>query len=210
MGGAVVQWLRDGLGLIASADESEALARSVPDSGGVVLVPAFTGLGAPYWDPEARGALLGLTRGTTRAHVVRAGLEGIAFQNAELIELLRQDTGLPLERIRVDGGAARNDLLMELQADLSGATLERSRDVEATARGAALLAGLAAGLWSDLGGLPEPASERFEPRLGAPERARELARWRRAVARVRSDPASGGYSAGPDPAERERGGPAAP
>jgi glycerol kinase len=210
MGGAVVQWLRDGLGLIASADESEALARSVPDSAGVVLVPAFTGLGAPYWDPDARGALLGLTRGTTRAHVVRAGLEGIAFQNAELIELLRQGTGLPLDRIRVDGGAARNDLLMELQADLSGATLERSRDVEATARGAALLAGLAAGLWSDLGGLPEPASERFEPRPGAPERARELARWRRAVARVRSEPAPGGYSAGAPPAERERGGPAAP
>lgn len=186
MGGAVVQWLRDGLGLIAAAGDSEALARSVPDSGGVVLVPAFTGLGAPYWDPDARGALLGLTRGTTRAHVVRAGLEGIAFQNAELIELLRQGTGLPLSRIRVDGGAAQNDLLMELQADLSGAVLERARDVEATARGAALLAGLSAGLWDRLGDLPEAPPVRFEPRLGADDRARELARWRRAVARVRS------------------------
>jgi glycerol kinase len=186
MGGAVVQWLRDGLGVIADADESEALARSVADAGGVVLVPAFSGLGAPYWDAEARGALLGLTRGTTRAHVMRAALEGIAFQNAELIELLRAGTGLPLDQILVDGGATQNGLLMELQADLAGAQLLRPRDLEATARGAALLAGLSIGLWPDAGAISALSVDRFEPHLSPEQRQQELRRWRRAVARVRS------------------------
>jgi glycerol kinase len=191
MGGAVVQWLKDGLGLIQDSAESEPLARSVPDAGGVVLVPAFTGLGAPYWDAEARGALLGLTRGTTRAHVMRAALEGIAFQNAELIELLRAGTGLPLDRILVDGGATANGLLMELQADLAGARLLRPSDVEATARGAALLAGLSLGLWPAAGAIAAPRIDRFEPRLDADQRQRELQRWRRAVARVRSGAGAG-------------------
>ena len=120
MAGAVVQWLRDGLGLIRSAAEVEALAASVPDAGGVVLVPAFTGLGAPHWDPYARGALLGITRGTTAAHLARAALEGIAFQVADVLSAMEADSGLPVAELRVDGGAAANDLLMQLQADLAG------------------------------------------------------------------------------------------
>jgi glycerol kinase len=186
--GAVVQWLRDGLGLVASADEIEALACEVDDTGGVVLVPAFVGLGAPYWDPDARGALLGLTRGSGRAHVARAALEAIAFQIAELIELLREETPFPIEALRADGGAARNDLLMQMQADQAGLRVLRPADVEATARGAAALAGLASGLWSDPEA-PEVLREglrEFEPRMDAGERARRLAEWRAAVARVRT------------------------
>lgn len=188
MGGALVQWLRDGLGIIADAGETEALAASVPDSGGVVLAPGFTGLGAPYWDADARGALLGLSRGTTRAHVVRAALEAIALQNAELIELARNEGGLDVQDLVVDGGAATNDLLMQMQADFSGARILRPADVEATARGAAVLAGLGAGLWARADQVPLPALEVFEPRLGPAERARRLEHWRAALARTLSRP----------------------
>ena len=190
--GVAIQWLRDQLGFFDVSAASEALARSVPDTAGVTFVPAFTGLGAPYWDPDARAALLGLTRGTTRAHIVRAALDAIAFQCAEVVELLRADSGLPLDTLLVDGGAAANDLLMQRQADLAGLTVRRPADIEATARGAAALAGVgagpAAGFWSD----PAEAAafqvgvRTFAPALAAPERAAELAAWRRAVQRVRS------------------------
>lgn len=183
-GGSIVQWLRDELGLLPDAAASEALAREVDDSGGVVLVPAFTGLGAPYWAPDARGALLGLTRGTRRAHLVRAGLEAIAFQVVELVELLRENSGLPIERMRVDGGAAANDLLMQIQADLAGLEVERPADLDATARGAAMLAGLAGGLWPRADALPRTSTEAFKPEMETSRRERELARWRAAVQRV--------------------------
>ena len=183
-GGSVVQWLRDELGLIPDAAASEVLAREVEDSGGVVLVPAFTGLGAPYWAPDARGALLGLTRGTRRAHLVRAALEAIAFQVVELVELLRDNSGLSIERMRVDGGAAANDLLMQIQADLGGLQVERPADLDATARGAAMLAGLAGGLWPRADALPRTTTENFRPRMERSRRVEELARWRAAVQRV--------------------------
>ena len=186
--GAAVQFLRDQLGLIESAREVEALARSVDDAAGVVFVPAFTGLGAPYWDADARGALLGLTRGTTRAHIARATLEAMAFQNAELIDLFRAESGLAIESVLADGGAAANDLLLALQADLAGAEVRRPPSVEATARGAALLAGLGIGLWEDPGEARELAAtpDTFRPGPEADSRAVRLAEWRRAVARVRS------------------------
>jgi glycerol kinase len=188
IGGAVVQWLRDQLGFIESAAEVEALAASVPDSGGVVLVPAFAGLGAPYWDAGARGALFGLTRGTSRAHVARAALEAIAFQNADLIEILRADTGTPVATVLADGGAAANDLLMQIQADLAGIRVQRSANVEATARGAAGLAGLGAGLFGDPGtaGAFADARAEFEPAVGERERGERMATWRDAVRRVRT------------------------
>ena len=185
--GAVVQWLRDGLGLIRSSSEVTALAASVPDSGGVVLVPAFTGLGAPHWDPYARGSLLGLTRGTTAAHIARAALEGIAFQVADVIDAMRADSGVPLTELRVDGGAAANDLLMQFQADLLGVPVTRPHTLETTALGAAYLAGLATGVWSS----PEDvashwrAGQTFEP---SPDRGKVesmRARWNRAVERSR-------------------------
>ena len=186
--GAAIQWLRDGLGLIASAEESEELARSVADTGGVFLVPAFTGLGAPYWDADARGALLGITRGTERAQIVRAALESIAFQDAELIELLRSESGLSIGSLLVDGGATANDLLMQMQADFAQLRVARPAQVEATARGAALLAAMGSGLVQDPG---EPLGMRaeaqiFEPELDAAVALKRLADWRRAVQRVRS------------------------
>lgn len=186
MGGAVIQWLRDQLGILPDAASSEAVARSVDDCGGVVMVPAFTGLGAPHWDPDARGAILGLTRGSNRAHLVRAALEGIAFQNAELIELLRAESGLPLDEVRVDGGAAANDLLMELQADLAGIRVLRPDELEATARGAAILAGLGAGVWGGAGEVPALPTRAFEPRIPAEERTARRAGWDEAVSRTRS------------------------
>ncbi|MEO0649209.1 MAG: FGGY-family carbohydrate kinase, partial [Planctomycetota bacterium] len=186
MAGAVVQWLRDQLGILPDAAASEAVARSVEDTGGVVLVPAFTGLGAPHWDPDARAAIHGMSRGTTGAHLVRAALEGIAFQNADLIELLRADSGLPLTEMRVDGGAAANDLLLQLQADLAGVRVLRPTEIEATARGAAILAGLGAGVWEGSDSVPTLDDEAFEPAIGADERGARRELWLDAVQRTRS------------------------
>jgi glycerol kinase len=183
IGGAVVQWLRDGLGLIRRAADIEALAAGVPDAGGVVFVPAFAGLGAPHWNPAARGALLGLTRGTTAAHIARAALEAIAFQSVELVEAMSADCGQPLAELRVDGGAAANGLLMQFQADLLGVPVLRPRILETTALGAAYLAGLAAGVWASRAEIAAHwARERtFEPRLPRAAAAARMAEWRRAV-----------------------------
>jgi glycerol kinase len=181
--GAAIQWLRDGLGLLASAAESETLARTVEDGGGVVLVPAFVGLGAPYWKPEVRGALFGLTRGTSRAHLARAALESIAFQTRDVVEAMARDAGRRIRALRVDGGAAANDLLMQIQADLLGVPVERPRVIETTALGAALLAGLGAGVWSSHRELDQARQvERvFRPQRSKKWRDAEYARWLKAV-----------------------------
>jgi glycerol kinase len=187
MGGATVQWLRDGLGIIQHSDDIEALAASVPDTGDVYLVPAFAGLGAPQWDAAARGMLIGLTRGSTRAHVARAALESIAFQSADLIEAMQQDCGQPLSELRVDGGAARNNLLLQFQADLLGVPVLRPVNTETTAFGAAAFAGLGIGLWSSQAELDSlwRLDRRFEPRLARDAVAGRRARWQQAVARSR-------------------------
>jgi len=181
--GAAIQWLRDGLGLIARAADSEALARSVPDAGGVVLVPAFAGLGAPYWRADVRGALLGLTRGTTRAHVVRAALESLAFQSRDLVEAMTRDAGARPRALQVDGGAVANDWLMQYQADLLGIPVRRPRVIETTALGAGLLAGLGAGVWRSPRELASAraSGREFRPRRPAAWRRDEWARWRAAV-----------------------------
>jgi glycerol kinase len=182
--GSAVQWLRDGLRIVDSAAETESLAGSVPDSGGVVFVPALTGLGAPDWDPAARGAILGITRGTTRAHVVRATLEAIAFEVRDVVELLPRITTL-----RVDGGAAANDLLLQLQADTLALPVERPEVLETTGLGAAFLAGLGTGVWSSTDELASTWSldRRFEPSAGVDPDARQSAyrRWRAAVDRAK-------------------------
>ncbi|HZW26952.1 MAG TPA: glycerol kinase GlpK [Trueperaceae bacterium] len=185
--GAVVQWLRDGLGVIREAAEVERLATSVPDSGGVSFVPALTGLGAPHWDPYVRGAIVGVTRGTTAAHIARAALEGVALQVADVVDAMRQDSGLPFTELRVDGGAANNDLLMQLQADVAGVTVVRPAVTETTALGAAFLAGLAVGVW---GSEDEIAAlwreeKRFEPRMHESERTVMRERWAAAVERAK-------------------------
>ena len=184
VGGAVVQWLRDGLGLIASAEEVEALAAQTPTSGGVVLVPAFAGLGAPYWDPNARGALLGLTRGSNRAHIARAALESIALQSTELLRAMDTDA---LTELRVDGGAARNNLLMQMQADLLGVPVVRPQVTETTALGAAFLAGLAVGFWDGTHELESlwHVDRVFAPSWSVEQRDEMLEHWRRAVERTR-------------------------
>ncbi|MDH5219815.1 MAG: glycerol kinase GlpK [Betaproteobacteria bacterium] len=185
VGGAVVQWLRDELGFFQSSAEIEALANSVLDSGGVCIVPAFTGLGAPHWDPEARGAIFGLTRGTSRAHIARAALESIAFQSAEVLEAMQKDSGMSLKELRVDGGATANDLLMQFQADLLGVPVVRPRVLETTALGAAYLAGLTVDLWKSRDEIAAQwqADKRFEPRMEAGRRDEMMARWREAVQR---------------------------
>jgi len=182
VGGAAVQWLRDELRVITQARECDELAASVPDSAGVYVVPAFTGLGAPHWDPAARGAIFGLTRGSNRAHLCRAVLEGIALQVQDLLDGMRADSGLQLGELRVDGGGANSDLLLQLQADLLGVPVVRPRDVETTARGAAMLAGLAVGLW-DRQGLQATWQEgaRCEPAADAAAVQRLRAGWQRAV-----------------------------
>ena len=187
IGGAVVQWLRDGLRAIESSHEVQALASSVPDAGGVLMVPAFTGLGAPYWDADARGAIVGLTRGTTMAHIARAALESIAFQSAALLQAMSRDAvaagGEPVSELRVDGGACVNDLLMQFQADLLGIPVLRPKVIETTALGAAFLAGLSAGVWRDPAELAAlwQAERVFHPTLPR-ERAQErMAQWERAV-----------------------------
>jgi len=187
IGGAVVQWLRDGLKLIRTAPESEALAESVPDSGGVFLVPAFAGLGAPYWDPYARGAMLGISRGTTEAHVARAALESIALQSADLLEAMKLDASQELKELRVDGGACRNNLLLQMQADFLQAPVVRAAVTETTALGAAYLAGLAMGVYQGVNGIASQwrADRCFEPQMPAEQAATTRARWKRAVERSR-------------------------
>jgi len=189
--GAAIQWLRDGLGILNSAPEVEALAASVPDSGGVVFVPALTGLGAPHWDPHARGAIFGLTRGTTRAHIARAALEGIALEVADIVRAMESDAqeagaGMRVQELRVDGGASTNDLLMQMQADLLDIPIVRSQTAEATVLGACYLAGLAAGVWSNVEEVARQwhESRRFEPRLDAGERDRKLAAWKQGIQRA--------------------------
>ena len=187
VGGAVVQWLRDEMGLIGSAEESEALALKVKDSGGVYLVPAFTGLGAPHWDSRARGTVCGITRGTNRAHIVRAGLEAIAFQSADLVSAMQRDAGVKVNSIRVDGGASANNFLMQFQADILGTAIERPQIVETTALGAAYLAGLNAGYWRTVEEIKRQRTcERtFLPQIDGEERERILRGWHTAVERAR-------------------------
>jgi glycerol kinase len=187
IGGAVVQWLRDGLQLVRSAEEVNLLAASVPDSGGVLLVPAFAGLGAPHWDAYARGTIIGITRDTRAAHLARAALEGVAFQVADLIDAMHADTGWRLKELRVDGGAARSEPLMQFQADLLGVPVVRPAVVETTALGAAYLAGLAVGFWKDTRALATQwrVEKVFEPRMSR-ARADELReRWDEALNRAK-------------------------
>lgn len=186
--GAAVQWLRDGLGIIRSSDEVEALAASVPTSGGVVFVPALAGLGAPHWDPDARGLIYGMTRGTTAAHLARATLEGVALQVGDLARAIAADMGRPIRRLRVDGGASRNDLFMQFQADVLGLTIERPVNTETTALGAAYLAGLAVGAFPDLGAILEAhhIEKKISPTMSDTDRDAHLARWADAVRRARS------------------------
>ncbi|WP_426195724.1 glycerol kinase GlpK [Massilia sp. DWR3-1-1] len=187
MGGATVQWLRDGLGIIDHAHDVEALAASVPDNGGVYLVPAFAGLGAPHWDPYARAALMGMTRGSGRGHIARAALEAIAYQSAEVLRAMQQDAGCALTELRADGGAARNDLLMQCQADLLGVPVVRPTVTQTTALGAAWLAGLAVGVWTGQDQLDAQwqAERTFVPAIGAALREERMATWARAVATCR-------------------------
>ena len=185
VGGAVVQWLRDGLGLVKNSSEIEALASSERDHGGVYVVPAFTGLGSPHWDPFARGSIIGITRGTTKGHIARAALEAIAFQSAELLIAMQQDAEHPLRELRVDGGAARNDLLMQFQADLLGVPVIRPAVTETTALGAAYLAGIAAGFWVNENAVTErwQIDRVFEPGMSRELAAARMTEWSRAVER---------------------------
>jgi glycerol kinase len=181
--GALIQWLRDGLGMVQSAAQVESMAASVPDTGGVTIVPALAGLGAPHWRPEARGTISGISRGTTAAHIARAALEAMALQNVDLVRAMEADAGHPITALRVDGGAVENNLLMQMQADLLGADIIRPAMVESTALGAAELAALGAGLGS---GDVQPAdrmASTFHPRIGPAERERVLTRWREALAK---------------------------
>ena len=183
--GAVVQWLRDGLGIIRASGDVEALAASVEDTAGVYLVPAFAGLGAPHWDAYARGTMLGLTRGTTQAHIARAALEAIAYQSAEVLRSMQKDAGIALKELRVDGGAAANGMLMQFQADILGVPVVRPKVLETTALGAAYLAGLATGVWKDVAaiGSQQAPGRRFEPVMSRSEAGERMAGWERALNR---------------------------
>ena len=185
--GTVVQWLRDGLGILSDAADSEALATSVGDCRGVFFVPAFTGLGAPYWDPHARGMILGLTRGVTKAHLARAALQAIAFQSRDVLEAMNRDTGIPLRELRVDGGAVRNKYLMQFQADILGIPVVRAAIDETTARGAACLAGLAVGFWRDTAEIAahDRGTRRFDPAMSSTRRDALYAGWLQAVRQAR-------------------------
>ncbi|MBI4207955.1 MAG: glycerol kinase GlpK, partial [Betaproteobacteria bacterium] len=186
--GAVVQWLRDGLGIIKSSAEVEQLAASVADNGGVYLVPAFTGVGSPHWDPYARGMIHGLTRGATAGHIARAALEAIAYQTADVLHAMESDAGIRLEELRVDGGAARNDMLMQFQADLLGVPVVRPRVTETTALGAAYLAGLAVGYWKDGQEIAAQwqVEREFEPGMDRAHAEALLAGWRKALGRAKN------------------------
>lgn len=180
--GAAIQWLRDGLGIIEKADDVEGLAASVPDTGGVVFVPALTGLGAPYWDPDARGTIIGITRGTTRAHIARAALEAIAYQVRDVVDLMRHDANLMVDRLAIDGGAAVNNLLCHMQADALQTPVDRSAELQTTGLGAAFLAGLGAGVWPSTDALSRTSSGVFSP---GPPQDLGLQRWHAAVERSR-------------------------
>jgi glycerol kinase len=184
--GAAVQWLRDQLGFIVSSSDVEALAASVPDSGGVVVVPAFVGLGAPYWRPDARGLISGLTRGSGRAHIARAVLEGVALEVGDILSAMVRDTGSPLRELRVDGGAARNDLLMQFQSDILDVSCARPKVAETTALGAAFLAGLAVGVWESPDALTRAwaLDRRFVPSMAREKVEAHKAAWHRAVERA--------------------------
>ena len=186
MAGARIQWLRDAMGLISTAAESEALARSVDDTAGVHVVPAFTGLGAPYWDSQARGAILGLTRGANRAHIVRAALESLAFQVADLVGAMEADAGFPFRELHVDGGASANDFLMQFQSDVLSCELHRPACLETTALGAAYLAGLSGGFWKNVDELSSLHADgtRFAPQMADQTRESLLEGWRQAVRAV--------------------------
>jgi glycerol kinase len=187
VGGAVVQWLRDGLGVIRNSQEVEPLAKSVPDNGGVYFVPAFVGLGAPHWDSYARGSIFGITRGTTVGHIARAAVESIAYQVADLLDAMRRDSGDAVKEMRVDGGAAANDSLMQFQADILGAPVVRPAVTESTAMGAAYLAGLAVGFWrSGLEALAAGKSRRFEPQMPSSQAQSLRDRWNEAVSRSKA------------------------
>ena len=196
--GAAIQWLRDGIAIIESASETEEIASRIPDSGEIFVVPAFTGLGAPYWDPDARGAILGLTRGSTREQIVRATLESIAYQSADVVRAMLTDSEMTLEQLRVDGGAAANNFLMQFQADVLGINVERPARIESTGLGATYLAGITAGVWNDIEELEANRTEQgklqgsafkarvFSPRIDAKQRNEKLAQWKKAVQRVMS------------------------
>jgi len=187
MGGAVVQWLRAELGIIQSAPEIQQLAMQVPDSGGVYFVPAFAGLGAPYWDPTARGMIIGLTRGTNRSHIARAALESTCFQSLEVFQAMEQDSGVSMKSLRVDGGASADHVLMQIQADLLQLPVERPKQIETTAFGAAALAGLETGFWSRteaIGALLK-IDRGFEPQIGSDEANARHTQWKRAVERCK-------------------------
>jgi glycerol kinase len=185
--GAAVQWLRDRLGIIRTSADIGPLAASVADTNGVVFVPAFTGLGTPHWDGHARGAILGLTLGASAAHLARAALESIALQTVDVLSAMRADSGIELRELRVDGGASVNDLLMQMQADLAGIPVIRSATSEATALGAAYLAGLAAGIWRSESEIDAQwkAERTFEPQMSADARGSRIAEWHRAVERAK-------------------------
>ena len=187
--GAAVQWLRDGLGVISKSSEIEALAKQVDSTGDVVFVPALAGLGAPYWDPRARGLIYGLTRGSTVAHVARATLEGMAFQIVDLVDAMRLDAKRPIKRLRVDGGASTNDLLMQFQADMLGVTIDRPETIETTALGSAYLAGMAVGVFDGLESVVNAyrIEHSFEPKMSSEQRQPHLGRWRDAIRRARTD-----------------------
>jgi glycerol kinase len=186
IGGAVVQWLRDGLGLIRKSGEVEALATSVPDNGGVYFVPAFVGLGAPHWDSYARGSIFGLTRGSTAGHIARAAVESIAYQVADLLDAMQRDSGDSVRELRVDGGAAANDSLMQFQADILGVPVVRPAVTETTAMGAALLAARAVRFWPDVQTFAGKQDRRFEPNMPAPQSRMLRDRWNEAVSRSKA------------------------
>ncbi|WP_219703951.1 glycerol kinase GlpK [Marinomonas lutimaris] len=185
MGGATIQWLRDELGIIRDAQDTDYFAAKVADSNGVYLVPAFVGMGAPYWDPHARGVMVGLTRGTNRNHIIRAALESVAFQSRDLVDAMKQDSGMDLLTLKVDGGAVANDFLMQFQADIIGTHVERPKLTETTALGAAILAGLAVVFWDSIDDIKEHAKidKTFEPTMQDAERARRYKGWQKAVSR---------------------------
>jgi len=187
MAGAVVQWLRDEMGLIETAAESEHCAQLVPDTEGVYLVPAFTGLGAPYWDMDARGLLCGLTRSTNKNHIIRAGLEAIAFQTRDVLEAMQEDSGIELATLQVDGGATANNFLMQFQADILGVGVRRPADIESTAFGAALLAGLAVNFWdmAEIEAMSKGLTDVFHSQFDEETRASKYKGWVEAVRRTR-------------------------